>query len=172
MALNFKGKAWVFGDNLDADLELIPFREREMGHMKDGNYGRWILTPVDPDFPKKVKKGDILVTGTNMGCGHGHQQANIGLMQVGISCVIAESFDRNFFKNSINLGLPIIELEGIKKFVRQGDELEVDLHKGEIKNLTTKKAMKFTPLPDFLLEIVEAGGLEAYTNKLIAEGKI
>ena len=68
--------------------------------------------------------------------------------------------------------MPIIELEGIKKFVRQGDELEVDLHKGEIKNLTTKKAMKFTPLPDFLLEIVEAGGLEAYTNKLIAEGKI
>ncbi len=158
MALKFNGKVWVFGDNLDSDKEIIPFRERELGLMKDGNYGKWVMTPVDPDFPKKVKKGDIMVVGTNMGCGHGHQQGNIGLIQCGISCVVAESFDRNFFKNSINLGLPIIEYEGINKMVKEGDMLEVDLRAGEIKNLTTQKTMKFTPLPDFLLEIVEAGG--------------
>ena len=171
MALKFKGKVWVFGDNLDVDKEIIPFRERELGLMSDGNYGKWVMTPVDPDFPKKVKKGDIMVVGTNMGCGHGHQQANIGIMQCGISCVIAESFDRNFFKNSINLGLPIIELEGINKNVKQGDTLEVDLRAGEVRNMTTKKTLKFKPLPDFLLEILESGGLEPYTNKLIAEGK-
>jgi 3-isopropylmalate/(R)-2-methylmalate dehydratase small subunit len=107
-----------------------------------------------------------------MGCGHGHQHANIGIKQAGISCVIAESFDRNFFKNSINLGLPIIELEGINKSVKAGDILEVDLDAGEIKNITTKKTLKFTPLPDFLLEIMAAGGIEPYTDKLIAEGKI
>ncbi len=172
MALKFKGKVWVFGDNLDADKEIIPFRERELGLMKDGNYGKWVMTPVDPDFPKKVKKGDIMVVGTNMGCGHGHHQGNVGLIQCGISCVIAESFDRNFFKNSIDLGLPIIECEGIKKNVKEGDTLEVDLRAGEIKNLTTQKTMKFTPLPDFLLEIVEAGGLEKYANNLIAAGKL
>ena len=171
MTLKFKGKVWVFGDNLDVDKEIIPFREREQGSMKDGNFGKWCMTPVDPDFPKKVKKGDIMVVGTNMGCGHGHQHANVAIMQCGISCVIAESFDRNFFKNSINLGLPIIEFEGIKNNVKEGDVLEVDLHKGEIRNMSTKKALQFTPLPDFLLEILESGGLEPYANKLIAEGK-
>src|SRR5271157_738068 len=156
MALKFKGKVWVFGDNLDVDKEIIPFREREMGLMKDGNFGKWVMTPVDPDFPKKVKKGDIIVAGTNMGCGHGHFEGIIGLNQVGISCVIAESVDRNFFKNSINLGLPIIECEGIKQKVKEGDVLEVDLHTGKIKNLNTGAIMKFAPLPDFLLEILES----------------
>ena len=99
MALKFKGKVWVFGDNLDVDKEIIPFREREMGLMKDGNFGKWVMTPVDPEFPKKVKKGDIMV-------------------------------------------------------------------------VATKKTLKFTPLPDFLLEIMSAGGIEPYTDKLIAEGKI
>ena len=172
MALKFKGKVWVFGDNLDVDKEIIPFRERELGLMKDGNYGKWCMTPVDPDFPKKVKKGDIMVVGTNMGCGHGHQRANIGIIQCGISCVIAESFDRNFFKNSINLGLPIIEYEGIRQKVKEGDVLEVNLHEGKIKNLNTKETLNFTPLPDFLMEILESGGLEPYANKLIAAGKL
>ena len=172
MAQKFKGKVWVFGDNLDVDKGIIPFRERELGLMRDGNYGKWVMTPVDPNFSKKVKKGDILVVGSNMGCGHGHYEGIIGLRQVGVSCVIAESVDRNFFKNSINLGLPIIEYEGIKQMVKEGDALEVDLHAGEIKNLTTKKTMKFMPLPDFLLDIIESGGLESYITKQIAEGKV
>jgi 3-isopropylmalate dehydratase, small subunit len=172
MALKFKGKVWVFGDNLDVDKEIIPFRERELGLMKDGNYGRWCMTPVDPNFPKKVKKGDIMVVGTNMGCGHGHQHANMGIIAEKEAFVIAEAFDRNFFKNSINLGLPIIELEGINKQVKEGDLLEVDLHAGEIRNLTSNKTLKFTPLPDFLLEILESGGLEPYANKLIESGEI
>ena len=98
MARKFKGKVWVFGDNLDVDKEIIPFRERELGLMKDGNYGKWVMTPVDPDFPKKVKKGDIMVVGTNMGCGHGHYEGIIGLNQCGISCVIAESVDQKLLQ--------------------------------------------------------------------------
>ena len=172
MALKFKGKVWVFGDNLDVDKEIIPFRERELGYMKDGNFGKWVMTPVDPEFPKKVKKGDIMVVGTNMGCGHGHQHANIGIKQAGISCVIAESFDRNFFRNSIGVGLPIVEYKGIKKEVREGDELEVDLHAGIIKNLTSGKNLKFKPFPDFLQEILEVGGMDPYADKMVAEGKV
>ena len=122
MALKFKGKVWVFGDNLDVDKEIIPFRKRNLGLITFDNLGNWCMTNVDPDFPKKVKKGDIMVVGTNMGCGHGHHaRLTYRHKQCGISCVIAESFDRNFFKNSIDLGLPIIEYKGIKKNVKEGD---------------------------------------------------
>jgi 3-isopropylmalate/(R)-2-methylmalate dehydratase small subunit len=172
MARKFKGKVWVFGDNLDVDKEIIPFRERELGLMRDGNYGKWVMTPVDPDFPKKVKKGDIMVVGTNMGCGHGHYEGIHGMNQLGISCVIAESVDRNFFKNSIDLGLPIIECEGVNQKVKEGDILEVSLQDGKIKNLTNGELLKFDPLPEFLLEILESGGLEPYITKQIAEGKM
>jgi 3-isopropylmalate/(R)-2-methylmalate dehydratase small subunit len=172
MARKFKGKVWVFGDNLDVDKEIIPFRERELGLMRDGNYGKWVMTPVDPDFPKKVKKGDIMVVGTNMGCGHGHYEGIHGMNQLGISCVIAESVDRNFFKNSIDLGLPIIECEGVKQKVKEGNVLEVNLQEGKIINLTNGEILNFTPLPDFLLEILESGGLEPYITKQIAEGKL
>jgi 3-isopropylmalate/(R)-2-methylmalate dehydratase small subunit len=126
---------------------------------------------VDPDFAKKVKKGDIMVVGTNMGCGHDHYLSNVAIKQSGIDCVIAESFDRNFFRNSIAVGLPIIEYPGINKIAKQGDELSVDLKVGTIKNLTNGKSGKFKPFPDFLLEIVDAGGLEKFGNKLIAEGR-
>lgn len=172
MALKFRGKVWVFGDNLDVDKEIVPFRRWESGLVKMDELGKWCMTYVDPDFPKKVKKGDIMVVGSNMGCGHDHFTANISIKQCGISCVIAESFDRNFFRNSIHIGLPIIEYGGIKQKAKEGDELEVDLRAGEIKNLTTGEALKLTPFPDFLLEILEAGGIEPHVNKLVAEGKV
>ena len=133
--------------------------------------GNWCMTYVDPDFPKKVNKGDIMVVGSNMGCGHDHSQANIAIKQCGISCVIAESFDRNFFRNSIHVGLPIIEYKGIKQKVKMGNEVEVDLYGGEIRNLTSSEALKFTPFPSFILEILELGGINPYTDKMIAEGK-
>jgi 3-isopropylmalate/(R)-2-methylmalate dehydratase small subunit len=172
MALHFKGKVWVFGDNLDVDFELSPFRMRDAGLIKPDELGKWCMTNVDPDFPKKVKKGDIMVVGTNMGCGHDHSQANIGIKQAGLSCVIAESFDRNFFRNSISIGLPIIEYPGINKLAKEGDELEVDLHSGTIKNITTGKSGSFTPLPDFLLDILETNGIDAYTEKMMLQGKM
>jgi 3-isopropylmalate/(R)-2-methylmalate dehydratase small subunit len=172
MTLMFRGKVWVFGDNLDVDKEIVPFRKWDSGLIKMNELGNWCMTYVDPEFPNKVNKGDIMVVGSNMGCGHDHSQANLSIRQCGISCVIAESFDRNFFRNSIHVGLPIIEYNGIKQKVKEGDELEVDLHAGEIKNLTTGEVLKFTPFPDFLLEILEADGIDSYTDKLVAEGKV
>jgi 3-isopropylmalate dehydratase small subunit len=99
-------------------------------------------------------------------------QANLSIKQCGISCVIAESFDRNFFRNSIAVGLPIIEYKGINQSVKEGDELELDLHAGIIKDLTTGKILEFTPFPNFLLDILEAGSVEDHVNRLIAEGKV
>jgi 3-isopropylmalate/(R)-2-methylmalate dehydratase small subunit len=173
MALHFKGKVWVFGDNLDVDFELSPFRMRDAGLIKPDELGKWCMTNVDPDFPKKVKKGDIMVVGTNMGCGHDHSQANIGIKQAGLSCVIAESFDRNFLGIRFLSALPIIEYPGINKLAKEGDELEVDLHAGSIKNITTGKSpSSFTPLPDFLLDILETNGIDAYTEKMMLQGKM
>jgi 3-isopropylmalate/(R)-2-methylmalate dehydratase small subunit len=172
MALKFKGKVCVFGDNLDVDYEIVPFRKFDAGLIKLEDVGKWCMSNVDPDFPKKVKKGDIMVAGSNMGCGHDHFQANLAIKQCGISVVIAESFDRNFFRNSIGVGLPIVEYKGIKKEVKEGDELEVDLHAGTIKNLTSGKNLKFKPFPDFLQEILEVGGMDPYADKLVAEGKV
>jgi 3-isopropylmalate/(R)-2-methylmalate dehydratase small subunit len=172
MALKFKGKVWIFGDNLDVDNEIIPFRKVDSGEVKRDELGKWCMANIAPDFAKKVKKGDIMVVGSNMGCGHGHVEANKSIKQCEISCVIAESFDRNFFRNSIAICLPIIEYKGIKQKVKEGDELEVDLHAGEIKNLTTRAVLKFRPFPDFLLEILESGGIHSYTDKLIAAGKV
>ena len=170
MALHFKGKVWVFGDNLDVDFEILSFRELDQGIIAPDKMGEWCMRVVDPDFAKKVKKGDIMVVGTNMGCGHDHYLSNVSIKQCGISCVIAESFDRNFFRNSIAVGLPIIEYRGINKLAKQEDELELDLKAGTIKNITTGKSAKFKPFPDFLLDILDAGGLELYGQKLIAEG--
>ena len=172
MALKFKGKVCVFGDNLDVDYEIVPFRKFDAGLIKLEDVGKWCMSNVDPDFPKKVKKGDIMVTGSNMGCGHDHVWANLAIKQCGISVVIAESFDRNFFRNSIGVGLPIVEYKGINKEVKEGDELEVDLHAGIIKNLTSGKNLKFKPFPDFLQEILEVGGMDPYADKLVAEGKV
>ena len=172
MALKFKGKVWVFGNNLDVDKEIVPFRKWDSGEVKMNELGNWCMTYLDPDFPKKVKKGDIMVVGSNMGCGHGHSQANMAIIQCGISVVIAESFDRNFFRNSIHLGLPIIECKGITQKVKQGDEIAVDFYEGKIKNFTTGEVISVTSFPDFLLDMIEVGGLEPYTNKLIAERKV
>lgn len=172
MALKFKGKVWVFGDNLDVDKDILSFRKYDQGLIKKDELGNWCMTDVDPDFPRKVNKGDLMVVGSNMGCGHDHSRANIAIKQCGISCVIAESFDRNFFRNSIHVGLPIVEYPGIKQRVKEGMELEVDLRAGTIKNLSTGEVLKFTPFPDFLLDILEADGIDPYTNKLIAEGEV
>ena len=172
MAFKFKGKVWVFGDNLDVDYEIVPFRKFDAGLIKLEDVGKWCMTNVDPDFPKKVKKGDIMVAGSNMGCGHDHFQANLAIKQCGISCVIAESFDRNFFRNSIGVGLPIVEYKGINKEVKEGDELEIDLNAGIIKNLTSGKILKFKPFPDFLQEILEVGDMDQYADKMVAEGKV
>jgi len=121
----------------------------------------------DPEFPKKVKEGDIIVAGRNFGCGSSREHAPWAIKGVGVSCVIAKSFARIFFRNSINIGLPILEISEADQ-IKPGDELEVDLISGEVKNLTRNETYKSQPFPDFLQEIISAGGLMKYVKKQLA----
>jgi 3-isopropylmalate/(R)-2-methylmalate dehydratase small subunit len=167
-----KGNAWVFGDILDVDFDIFPIEETRGKVKTQEDYGKYCMTNIDPDFPNKVKKGDFIVAGENMGYGHDHESAPMSIKGCGVSAVICESTNRNFFRNSIHLGLPVIEFRGIKNKVKEGDELEVDLKEGIIKNLSTGKEIKFSPFPDFMLEIIDAGGLYPLIRKKLAEGDV
>jgi len=120
---------------------------------------------IDPEFSKKVRKGDIIVAGKNFGCGSSREQAPLVLKYAGVSMVIAESFARIFYRNSFNVGLPLLICRGITKAVEEGDELEVDVSTGRIYNITRGVELRANPIPDFLMEIVESGGLSEYYKK-------
>ncbi|WP_423793331.1 Isopropylmalate/citramalate isomerase small subunit [Methanocaldococcus indicus] len=159
-----KGRVWKFGDNVDTDA-IMP--ARYLVHTEPEELAKYVMTGIDEEFPKKVKKGDIIVAGKNFGCGSSREHAPIGLKAAGISVVIAESFARIFYRNAINIGLPLIECKDITKKVNEGDELEVDLKTGIIKNLTTGEIIQGQKLPEFMMEILEAGGLMPYLiNKI------
>lgn len=120
---------------------------------------------IDPNFSKKVRKGDIIVAGKNFGCGSSREQAPLVLKHVGISLIIAESFARIFYRNAFNIGLPLLICKGITKATDEGDELEVDVSTGRIRNLTKGIELHANPIPDFLMEIVNSGGLSEYYKK-------
>jgi 3-isopropylmalate/(R)-2-methylmalate dehydratase small subunit len=130
------------------------------------------MTYVDPDFPKKMKKGDMIVGGTNVGCGHDHATGPRAIKGCGVSCVIAQSLHEWFVRNCILLGLPVIQHEQIKQKVKQGDELEVDLLAGKLTNLSTGERLSFEPLPKFLLDIMDAGNVYTYLKNKIDAGKL
>ena len=165
-----KGKAWVFGDNLDVDYEIIPYMKIR-GKPVD-ELGQYCMTMVDSDFPTRVKKGDFIVAGSNMGCGHDHIYGPQAIKKCGIAAVIAKSFNRFFFRNLTHLGLPAIQCKDIRKKVKQGDELEISLKNGKIKNIETGDVLNFTPIPHFLLDIINEGGLYPYLKKKIEEAEL
>jgi 3-isopropylmalate/(R)-2-methylmalate dehydratase small subunit len=169
-----KGKAWVFGDILDVDFDICPIEATKGPNRPktEKDWGKFLMINIDPDFPKKIKPGDFIVAGENMGYGHDHESGPLAIKACGVAAVICESTNRNFLHNTINVGVPVIELPGIKSKVKQGDELELDLRAGTVKNLTTGVTLKFDPYPDFLLEIIEADGLYALLRKLLPEGKV
>ncbi|MFA5039896.1 MAG: 3-isopropylmalate dehydratase small subunit [Candidatus Omnitrophota bacterium] len=150
-----KGKAHIFGENVNTD-DIISARYLNTVDPKE--LGSHCMEILDADFPKKVKPGDIVVAGTNFGCGSSREHAPISLKGCGVSLVIAKNFARIFYRNSINIGLPIIALKEAGE-IRAGDELEADLGKGEIRNLTQGKVYQSAPFPDFVCQIVEKGGL-------------
>ncbi len=157
-----RGKAWKFGDNVDTDV-IIP--AIYLNTTDPEELAKHCFEPVYPNFKNEVKRGDIVVAGKNFGCGSSRQHAPIAIKACGISCVIASSFARIFFRNSINIGLPILECEEASEEIENGDELEVDLERGIIKNLTKGTEFRAEPLPEFVLEIVSAGGLVNYVRK-------
>jgi len=120
---------------------------------------------IDPDFPKKIQEGDIVVGGTNFGCGSSREHAPLALKYAGIGAVIAESFARIYYRNSINIGLPALECPGITEAVEEGDTVEVDIVGGTVKNTRTGAELSFTPLPDFMVEVLNDGGLVPYLKK-------
>jgi len=162
----FRGKAWCFAGLIDVDWEICPVEYNRAFKDETATYeerleelGQYCLTKVDPDFPKKVCPGDIVVGGEGFGYGHDHDHACMSLRGVGIAAVLCEISNSNFMRNSIHHGLPVIEIRGISKATSRGDELEVDLARGSVKNLTNGETFSFVPYPDFILKIIEAGGL-------------
>lgn len=148
-----KGTAIKYGDNVDTDV-IIPARYLNTSDPKE--LAAHCMEDIDKDFAKKIKPGDIIVADNNFGCGSSREHAPIAIKYSGISCVVAKSFARIFYRNAINTGLPIIETDAV---IENGDELEIDLSEGKITNLTKGVTDTFPPFPDFLQGIIDAGGL-------------
>jgi len=159
-----EGRVWKFGKNIDTDV-IIAARYLNTSDPKE--LAKHIMEDADPDFTKKMQRGDIIVAGENFGCGSSREHAPIALKEAGIAAVIAPTFARIFYRNAFNMGLPIFELKEADE-IREGDEIKIDMEKGEIINKTTGKAYKFTPIPEFMQELVKAGGLIEFAKKEIA----
>jgi len=157
--MNFiSGRTWKFGDNIDTDV-IIPGKYLRTTDMSV--FASHVMEGIDPEFSKKIQKGDIIVAGKNFGCGSSREQAPLALKHAGIACIVAESFARIFFRNAINVGLPIIEARiGCK----EGDIIEIDLGNGIVRN--NQKTYPATKLPDFLREILADGGLVEHRKKV------
>lgn len=156
------GRVWKFGDNVNTD-EIIPGKYLRSKDVQI--FAAHAMEGIDQEFTKKFRIGDIVVAGTNFGCGSSREQAPLALKYAGVSCVIAKSFARIFFRNAINIGLPLIEVD-IE--CQEGDKVKVDLAKGEV-IVSDKGTFSGNKLPDFLLEILNDGGLVAHRKKLQSE---
>lgn len=160
--MKFKGKVHKFGDDVNTD-EIIPAKYLVTTNPKE--LARHCLEGRSKNFARKVKPGDIVVAGKNFGCGSSREHAPLAIKGCSVSCVIAASFARIFFRNCINMGLPILESKEAAKEARQNDILQIDLNKGEIRNVTKKRIYRVQPFPKFLKRIISFGGLMRYVRK-------
>lgn len=161
-----KGKVWKFGDDIDTDI-IIPGRYLIL--RGEDELAEHAMEGLDPEFPKKVSKGDVIVAGKNFGCGSSREHAPVALKGAGISVVVAESFARIFYRNAINVGLPLLESKDISKKVSEGDEVDIDMDKGILKDLNTSEEFEVKGLPEFMLEILNRGGLIPYLKENISQ---
>ncbi len=160
-----KGRVHKYGANVDTDA-IIPARYLNISEAAE--LAKHCMEGIDKDFVRKVKPGDIIVATTNFGSGSSREHAPLAIKAAGISCVIAKSFARIFFRNAINIGLPLLECEEAVDKTKAGDILEIDLSSGRIKNLANDMESRAKPYPDFMAELISAGGLIEYTKKRIA----
>ena len=158
----YKGKVHRFADDVNTD-EIIP--ARYLNTTDKTELAGHCMEDADKDFAKRVRSGDIIVAGRNFGCGSSREHAPIAIKAAGVSCVIADSFARIFSRNSINIGLPIVESPEASKDIKKGDTVSVDTVKGVIKNITRKKSYKFGKYPPFMQKIIKAGGLMRQIKK-------
>jgi len=152
-----KGKAFVFGNNIDTD-QIYPGRYLEL--VKPEEVAQHCLEGADPTFVEKVSKGDIVVAGTNFGCGSSREHAPITLLNAGVSLVLADSFARIFYRNATNLALPLMVCSGISKKVSDGDELEVNVEEGIVINKTTGENIKAEKISEYIMNIIKSGGIK------------
>ncbi len=150
----------VYGDNVDTD-RIIPGKYTKTLDLS--TLADHVLEDLDPDFRHNVKDGDILIAGENFGCGSSREQAPIALKQCGLSCIVADYFARIFYRNAINIGLPILEIGNHD--IEKGDDIEVDIEQGVVTNKTKGKTYQATQLPQVMIDILEEGGLVDYLKK-------
>ena len=170
MEFVYRGKvAWKFGDFFSGDLILgdrMGFREQDPQKLKN-----YVLTDFDPEFPLNFRRGDLMIGGRYFGGTRDHGSM-AALMALGVSCVVAESWGRPEIRKCITYGFPVLECPGIMSLANKGDELQVDLRTGEIRNITTGKTLKATPAHEIQLEIIEAGGFVPYLRQKLKEDNL
>ncbi|HBE78808.1 MAG TPA: 3-isopropylmalate dehydratase small subunit [Firmicutes bacterium] len=159
-----QGKVWRFGNDVDTDL-IIPARYLNTSDPQE--LATHCMEDADPTFSDKVQPSDIIVAGKNFGCGSSREHAPIAIKAAGVTCVIAASFARIFYRNSINIGLPILESPQASQAISEGDQVEIDLSSGQIKDLTTGKVFQAEKFPPFMQELIAAGGLIEYVKKQV-----
>lgn len=159
--MEIEGKVWKFGDNIDTDV-IIPARFLNVSD-KD-ILARNCFADLRPDFGEKVTHGDIIVGGSNFGCGSSREHAPLAIKTAGIGVIVAKSFARIFYRNAFNIGLPILESKEAVQAIEDGDEVTVDLVTGEIRNRSREGSFFASPIPDFMRAIIDAGGLVEYVK--------
>ena len=162
----FKGKVWKFGDHVDTDV-IIP--ARYLNAPDPSELAKHCMEDIDQSFAGTVQSGDIMVGGWNFGCGSSREHAPVAIQASGISCVIAASFARIFYRNAINIGFPILECPEASEAIRAGDVVSVDTETGKIYDETTGQTFEAKPFPPFIQKIVESGGLLKYLKEKQAE---
>jgi len=164
-----KGKVHKYGADVNTDV-IIP--ARYLNIYDPVELVKHCMEDIDEDFLKRVVPGDIIMATSNFGCGSSREHAPMAIKAAGVSCVIAKSFARIFFRNAINIGLPLLECEEAVDNTEAGDVLEIDLSKGEIKNITRGRTFTASPYPDFMAEIISSGGLIEYTKKRLTSERV
>ena len=165
--MHIKGRAWTFGRNINTDLiyPKIWFRPT----YEPGEMASHLMVGIDEEFPKKLKSGDVIVGGQNFGCGSSREEAAAAMKEAGIGAVVAPSFGRIYTRNCINVGLPIVVSPGIDEHVTQGDEIEIDLAEGYIRNLRSGYEARLPPMAPESLRLIQDGGIANYTRRVLEE---
>ncbi len=162
--MEISGRAMVYGDNVNTDV-IIP--SKYLTSLDPVELAKHAMEGLDPNFLKKSQGGVIIVAGRNFGCGSSREQAPIALKYAGVRCILAESFARIFYRNSINVGLPVLECPGVLNEVENGDKLIVNIEEGRVMNQTRNQILQALRLPDFILEIIKDGGLIEHLKKTL-----
>lgn len=160
--MNIEGRVWILGDNIDTDAIIAA---RYLSTVVPEELAEHLMEDIWPEFPQLIKKGDLIVAGSNFGCGSSREHAPLAIKGAGVACVVASSFARIFYRNAINIGLPILECDADFKALKTGkDRLKVDLEKGLITNLQNGDTYQSAPFPPFMQELIARGGLVEYVK--------